>query len=332
MISPPTRSATRPSPRSRVRRPPRVVRAPTAASSKADFTSLSDRMSYLLVLRVAMGVDRRRLGRPPAGGARHPARPRSCWPDRGLPARSPSSARSPAADHAVARLLDPDRPAARRRAVPRGAMYATGGTQSPIRFLVFLAPGRRLAPGLVPDRPEDRPLGLAAAVRRPLRRRRPALIPPVDVAPGVGHRVRPDAGPQRHVVLAVRPRDVRSSRRSTSASCASAGPTSRRSSTSGPGSTPSPTPSSSRTSSCRRWSAGSGSRAASLLGESDGRIVVLATHGIADAPTTAADADWIVRRAWERREILPVKQLDADTRPVPRRRSCRTPGTCSSRR
>ena len=47
-----------------------------------------------------------------------------------------------------------------------------------------------------------------------------------------------------------------------------------------------------------------------LLGESDGRVVVLATHGIPPAPTTATDADWIVRRAWERRDILPVKQLD----------------------
>ena len=54
---------------------------------------------------------------------------------------------------------------------------------------------------------------------------------------------------------------------------------------------------------------------AALLGESDGRVVVLATHGTADAPTTPSDPDWIVRRAWKRREILPVKQLDPERDP-----------------
>ncbi len=47
-----------------------------------------------------------------------------------------------------------------------------------------------------------------------------------------------------------------------------------------------------------------------LLGESDGRVVVLATHGTPEPPTTSSEADWIVRRAWERRELLPVKRLD----------------------
>jgi diguanylate cyclase (GGDEF)-like protein len=47
-----------------------------------------------------------------------------------------------------------------------------------------------------------------------------------------------------------------------------------------------------------------------LLAESDGRIVALATHGTPDAPTVSTDPDWIIRRAWERRQILPVKKLD----------------------
>jgi diguanylate cyclase (GGDEF)-like protein len=47
-----------------------------------------------------------------------------------------------------------------------------------------------------------------------------------------------------------------------------------------------------------------------LLGESDGRVVVLATNGTNAAPTASTDADWIVRRAWERREVLPVRRLD----------------------
>ena len=53
-----------------------------------------------------------------------------------------------------------------------------------------------------------------------------------------------------------------------------------------------------------------------LLGESDGRVVVLATHGTPDAPTTTSDPDWIVRRSWERRQILPVKRLDATRDPL----------------
>ncbi len=53
-----------------------------------------------------------------------------------------------------------------------------------------------------------------------------------------------------------------------------------------------------------------------LLGESDGRVVVLATHGTTEAPTTSTDADWIVRRAWERRDTLPVKRLDPTRDPL----------------
>ena len=53
-----------------------------------------------------------------------------------------------------------------------------------------------------------------------------------------------------------------------------------------------------------------------LLGESDGRVVVLASVGITDAPTTSAEPDWIVGRAWERREILPVRQLDQARNPL----------------
>ncbi len=53
-----------------------------------------------------------------------------------------------------------------------------------------------------------------------------------------------------------------------------------------------------------------------LLGESDGRVVVLAAHGTTAMPTASTDPDWIVRRAWERREILPVTQLDPDRDPL----------------
>jgi predicted signal transduction protein with EAL and GGDEF domain len=53
-----------------------------------------------------------------------------------------------------------------------------------------------------------------------------------------------------------------------------------------------------------------------LLGETDGRVVALAALGTTTPPTTASDPDWIVRRAWERREILPVKALDAGRDPL----------------
>ena len=48
-----------------------------------------------------------------------------------------------------------------------------------------------------------------------------------------------------------------------------------------------------------------------VLGASDGRMIALATHGTEDVPTTAAEPDCIVARAWDRHEVLPVKRLDA---------------------
>ena len=48
-----------------------------------------------------------------------------------------------------------------------------------------------------------------------------------------------------------------------------------------------------------------------VLGASDGRMIALATHETETVPTTAAEPDWIVARAWERHDVLPVKRLDA---------------------
>jgi diguanylate cyclase (GGDEF)-like protein len=52
-----------------------------------------------------------------------------------------------------------------------------------------------------------------------------------------------------------------------------------------------------------------------VLGASDGRMLALATHQTEEVPTTAADPDWIVARAWDRHEALPVKTLDPDRDP-----------------
>ena len=47
-----------------------------------------------------------------------------------------------------------------------------------------------------------------------------------------------------------------------------------------------------------------------VVGASDGKMLALATHGTEEVPTTATDPDWIVRRAWDRHEVLPVSRLD----------------------
>jgi diguanylate cyclase (GGDEF)-like protein len=52
-----------------------------------------------------------------------------------------------------------------------------------------------------------------------------------------------------------------------------------------------------------------------VLGASDDRVLFLAARGVADAPTAASEPDWIVHRAWERREILRVKRLDRERDP-----------------
>jgi len=53
-----------------------------------------------------------------------------------------------------------------------------------------------------------------------------------------------------------------------------------------------------------------GSSRGVVLGESDDRVLVLANRGTTARPTTASDPDWIVRRAWERRSVLAVSRLD----------------------
>jgi diguanylate cyclase (GGDEF)-like protein len=47
-----------------------------------------------------------------------------------------------------------------------------------------------------------------------------------------------------------------------------------------------------------------------VLGAVDDRMVVLASHGLADVPTATIDPDGVVRRALSRRETLAVRQID----------------------
>jgi diguanylate cyclase (GGDEF)-like protein len=53
-----------------------------------------------------------------------------------------------------------------------------------------------------------------------------------------------------------------------------------------------------------------------MLGASEGRIVVLAGRGAADVQSAPTSVDAIVKKAWERRDVLPVRRLDAKRNPL----------------
>ena len=151
------------------------------------------------------GRDRRRLGGPPARGRRRSTSRRSGRHLR-LPRRVDGPRGHPPAIGAI-RVRAADLPAPVRRALPRvrDVRHGRHAESDPLPGLP--RSGRRLAPGLVSDGAQDRALAFAASVRRPLRSGRPAR--PADRGhAGERDRVRPDAGPQRHVVLAVRDRDL----------------------------------------------------------------------------------------------------------------------------
>lgn len=53
-----------------------------------------------------------------------------------------------------------------------------------------------------------------------------------------------------------------------------------------------------------------------VFGAMDDRVVVLATHGTPSAPTTAVGTDALIARAWDRRQILPVRRFEPALNPV----------------
>jgi diguanylate cyclase (GGDEF)-like protein len=53
-----------------------------------------------------------------------------------------------------------------------------------------------------------------------------------------------------------------------------------------------------------------------VLGAADGKVVVLAAEAAVEVGTTAVEPDQIIRRAWDRRELLPVKRLDPSLNPL----------------
>lgn len=52
-----------------------------------------------------------------------------------------------------------------------------------------------------------------------------------------------------------------------------------------------------------------------VIGAAEGNLIVLASRGTADWSGTVT-ADAVIRRAWDRRELLPVKRVDADANPL----------------
>jgi diguanylate cyclase (GGDEF)-like protein len=280
-------------------------------ATKADFSSLSDRMSYLLVLRIAMGVIIATWAvlRPEA----------LIVPYSALGAAT-------VAYLAVAVLGEFVRRRSDRLAYGvmtalllidglylAAAMYATGGAQSPIRFLVYL---HLVAVSLLASYRTGLKMALwdSLLLFVLLYAQAAQLMPAVDVQPGVA--IAFEQMPVLNVTAfwlfalatsffsALNERELRQRRADLQALVevgarldAVADAIQQADIVLGALVT--------------RF----GFERAALLGESDGRVVALATHGTADAPTTSSDPDWIVRRAWKRREILPVKQLDPERDP-----------------
>ena len=285
---------------------------PLGQASKADFSSLSDRMSYLLVLRLAIGaiVALWAVLRPEALGVS--LQTLGAWTVAYLlvaVAGEWARRRTTRFDYWIITgllLVDGIYLAA--------AMYATGGTQSPIRFLVYL---HLVAVSLLASYRTGLKIALwhslllfvvvyAQAAR---------LLGPVDVTPGVG--IEFDRMPVLNVTAfwlfaiatsifsALNERELRQRRTDLQALV-------------DVGAKLDAVADAIQQSGIvleaivERF----GFERGLLLGESDGRVVVMATHGTPDAPTASSDADWIVRRAWERRQILPVKQLDPTRDPL----------------
>ncbi len=284
----------------------------SALTSKAEFTSLSDRMSYLLVLRLAIGgiVAAWAVLRPEAlalpltavlalTGAYIAISTAGEW----------ARIRSGRFDYWILTgllLID--------GLYLATTMYATGATQSPIRFLLFL---HLVAVSLLASYRTGLKMALwhSLLLLVVLYAEAARLVAPVDITPGVG--VEFDRMPVLNVTAfwlfaiatsifsALNERELRL-RRADLQALVDVG-------------TKLDTIADAVQQSDIVLQAVVGRfnfERGVLLGESDGRVVVLATHGTTEAPTASTDADWIIRRAWERRDTLPVKRLDPTRDPL----------------
>lgn len=282
------------------------------AKERADYSALSDRMTYLLALRVAFAAIVLVVGA---------ARPEVL----GLPLAAVAA--GGAAYVALSALGE----WARRRAPGRGfallntllivdglylavAMYATGGTQSPMRFLIYL---HLVAVSLL----ASYRTGLKVALWHSLLlfvglyAQAAQLVPSIDVLPG--REIEFDRMPVLYVTSfwlfalatsvfsAINERELRL-RRTDLQALVDIGALLDDS-----------------TDPVRQSQTvldGLGERFAFRRGlvvaATEGRMVILASRGTAGVPTAALKPDAIINRAWERRELVAVRRLDQQSNPV----------------
>lgn len=284
----------------------------TTQPNRADFSTLADRMGYLLILRLAIGI----IVVAWAG-----MRPQALeFPFEVLAALT-----------AVYLGVSFVGELARRRARRFGywiltalllvdglylatAMYATGGTQSPIRFLVYL---HLVAVSLLASYRTGLKIALwhSLLLFVVLYAQAARLLHPVDVTPGVG--IEFDQMPVLNVTAfwlfalatslfsALNERELRL-RRGDLQAMVDVG--------SVLDDVRDPVLQSRIVldSLVERF----GFERGVIVGATGDQILVLAAHEAVSVPSTAAPPDWIVQRAWERREILAVKRLDPERDPV----------------
>ena len=281
-------------------------------AGRADFTSLSDRMSHLLILRVAIGVIVALWAVLAPEALVEPLGTIGAWTAAYLAiAVIGEWARQRTARFnywILTGLLLVD------GVYLAAAMYATGGTQSPIRFVVYL---HLVAVSLLASYRTGLKIALwhSLLLFVLLYAQAARLVTAIEVTPGVG--IEFDRMPVLNVTSfwlfaiatsifsALNERELRQ-RRADLQALVDVG-----------------TKLDTVADAIRQAElvlealvGRFGFERGVLLGESDRRVVVLATHGTAEAPTTSSDPDWIVSRAWERRETLPVKRLDPTRDPL----------------
>jgi diguanylate cyclase (GGDEF)-like protein len=285
--------------------------SPTFSADRVEYTALSDRMGNLLLLRFAMGaiVVLWAALRPEAVGIEFAA----------LLIGTVGYLGVSAAVEVLRRRSDRFGPALLSGLLLFDglylafAMYGTGGTQSPIRFLVYLD---LVAVSLLASYRTGLKIALwdSLLLFVMLYAQAASLVPPVEVTPGVA--IEFDRMPVLNVTSfwlfaiatsafsALNERELRLRRSDLQAMVEVGG---RLDDASDP-------LLQSRivlTGLVDRFEFQRGI----VLGASDGRMLALATHGTEDVPTTAAEPDWIVARAWDRHDVLPVRHLNAELDP-----------------
>ena len=283
----------------------------THAPDRGDYAALNDRMGYLFAIRVAVAIV------TVVGAA---IRPEAL----GVPFATVATITGAYAFIAIALEI------ARRRSGRFGfglltvlllidgvylaaATYATGGTQSPFRFLIYL---HLVAVSLLASYRTGLKIALwhSLLLFVVLYAQAASLLPAVDVLPG--RAIEFDRMPVLHVTSfwlfalatsvfsAINERELRQ-RRTDLQAMVDVG---------------------SRLDEARDPVVQSrivleglvdrfGFARGLVLGASDGQVLALATHATETTPTTKVDPDAIIGRAWDQRRPLPVRTLDAVANP-----------------